>query len=108
MLKLIKRLLLLFAPNKALFTYGQALRPIIRTGAQIGAIPLKGCYYYNLNDYISLTPKMCLFYLFEDKSGRLYFQVKAPETQKGAAPDGSIVYIKRVRFKQKKQVFKKI
>lgn len=51
---------------------------------------------------------MCLFYLFEDKSGRLYFQVKAPETQKGAAPDGSIVYIKRVRFKQKKQVFKKI
>ncbi len=109
MFKYINRLL--FRKNKAnngpLNNY-QAIRPKRRTGARIGAVPLVGAYSFDLEQYVSITPDMVLYFLFESK-GRLFFEVSSNGAgDKLRAPDRSIIYLKKGRFLSNIGNFKRI
>jgi len=109
MIKYIYRLL--FRKNKAnnrpLNNY-QAIRSKRRTGARIGAVPLVGGYPAQLEQYVSITPDMVLYFLFESK-GRLFFEVSSNDAgDKLRAPDRSIIYLKKGRFLSNIGNFKRI
>jgi hypothetical protein len=94
--------------NKGPLNNYQAIRPKSRTGARIGAVPLIGGYYFDLDQYCSITPDMVLYFLFESK-GRLFFEVSTNKTGDNLrAPDQSIIYIKKCRFLSNIGNFKKL
>lgn len=94
--------------NNGPFNNYQAIRPKRRTGARIGAVPLVGAYSFDLEQYVSITPDMVLYFLFESK-GRLFFEVSSNGGgDKLRAPDRSIIYLKKGRFLSNIGNFKKI
>jgi hypothetical protein len=67
-----------------------------------------GAYSFDLDQYVSITPDMVLYFLFESK-GRLFFEVSSNgDGDKLRAPDQSIIYLKKGRFLANIGNFKKL
>lgn len=102
------RLFKKYSDNTGPLNNYQAIRSKRRTGARIGAVPLVGAYSFDLDQYVSITPDMVLYFLFESK-GRLFFEVSSNgDGDKLRAPDQSIIYLKKGRFLANIGNFKKL
>jgi hypothetical protein len=102
------RLFKKYSDNTGPLNNYQAIRPKRRTGARIGAVPLVGAYSFDLDQYVSITPDMVLYFLFESK-GRLFFEVSSNgDGDKLRAPDRSVIYLKKGRFLANIGNFKKL